>query len=250
MIKLLTPSPSNTDKYNAWLARIPERILSLVFIIKRIHQLEWEDNWRDHYTVDIINGEPGHALKADNRELVLSYLRVGRDTRGEWRTFQLRQAFIACDKIQMEDDITASIVVPTADLPNTSPKYVSDSVKLTHNCEFRLFQRPDEAIHRGFDKQTEFDMAQPGCFMANFEPLEGEALRDVVEDVINIQAYTDPMRKLLKAANRENQIVVSSAHPRLINGKPSANPRYLQLRPDLQAPFRKHVAQMGARLAR
>ncbi len=250
VIKLLTPSPSNTDEFNQWLADIPSRILSLVFIIKRIHQLEWGDNWRAQYTVDIINGEPGHALKAFNRQLVLSYLRVGLDRKGEWRTYKLRQDFIACEKIQMEDDITASIVVPTSSLPNTSPKYVGDSVKLTHNCEYRLFQRPDEAVHRGYDKQTEFDMAQSGTFVANYEPLHDKALRDVVEDVVSFQSYTAPMHKLLRNAYKDQQYVVSSAHPRLINGEPSKNPRYLQLRPDLQKPFRKHVAQMGIRLSR
>jgi hypothetical protein len=250
VIKLLTPSTSNTVEYNQWLTDIPARILSLIFIIKRIHQTEWGDDWRRHYTVDIINGEPGHALKANNRELVLSYLRVGLDAKGEWHTYKLRQDFIACEKVQMEDDITASIVVPTASLPNTSPKYVSDSVKLTHNCEYRLFQRPDDAVYRGFDKQSEFDMAQPGTFMANYEPLQGEALENVVEDVVSFQSYTTPMRKLLKGAYKEGNIVVSSAHPRLINGEPSKNPRYLQLRPDLQKPFRKYVAHMGARLNR
>jgi len=250
VIKLLTPSPSNTDEYNQWLADIPERILSLIFILKRIHQPDWGDDWRRHYSVDIINGEPGHALKAMNRQLVLSYLRVGLDVKGEWRTYKLRQDFIACEKVQMEDDITASIVVPVASLPNHSPKYAGDSVKLTHNCEYRLFQRPDEAIHRGFDKQTEFDMAQNNNFIANYEPLTGKALEDVVEDVVGFQAYTRPMRKLLKMAYKEGKYVVSSAHPRLVNGEPSKNPRYLQIRPDLQQPFRSYVAQMGARLSR
>lgn len=250
VIKLLTPSPSNSDKYNQWLADIPEQILSLIFVLKRIHQPEWGDDWRRHYSVNIINGEPGHALKAMNRQLVLSYLRVGRDIKGEWRTYKLRQDFIACEKVQMEDDITASIVVPTASLPNTSPKYIGDSVKLTHNCEFRLFQRPDEAIHRGFDKQTEFDMAQLNTFIANYEPLKDTALEDVVEDVVNFQSYTSPMRKLLKTAYKENRYVVSSAHPRMVDGKPSKNPRYLQIRPDLQKPFRSYIAKMGARLNR
>ncbi len=250
VIKLLTPSPSNTEAYNQWLASIPERILSLVFILKRIHQPEWGDDWRRHYSVDIINGEPGHALKAMNRQLVLSYLRVGLDVKGEWRTYKLRQDFIACEKVQMEDDITASIVVPTASLPNRSPKYHGDSVKLTHNCEYRLFQRPDEAIHRGFDKQTEFDMAQSNTFIANYEPLHGDALEDVVEDVVSFQSYTRPMRKLLKTAHKEQRYVVSSAHPRMVDGEPSKNPRYLQIRPDLQKPLRSYIAKMGARLSR
>jgi len=43
---------------------------------------------------------------------------------------------------------------------------------------------------------------------------------------------------------------VCSAQPRLINGKPTKNPRYLQLRPDLAHPRDRYVAEMGARLYR
>ena len=39
------------------------------------------------------------------------------------------------------------------------------------NAESLLFQRPDDAIHRGYDKQTERDMSKPGTFVSNFEPL-------------------------------------------------------------------------------
>jgi hypothetical protein len=45
------------------------------------------------------------------------------------------------------------------------------SLKFSQNCEFRLFQRPDEAIHRGFDKTTEMDMSRQGNFISNFQPL-------------------------------------------------------------------------------
>jgi hypothetical protein len=44
--------------------------------------------------------------------------------------------------------------------------------------------------------------------------------------------------------------VVSSAHPRIVDGKPSKNPRYLQLRPDVANPLGRYVAEVGARLAR
>ena len=45
------------------------------------------------------------------------------------------------------------------------------SVKFVHNCEAALFQRPDEAIHRGYDKRTERDFSRPGNFFSNYEPL-------------------------------------------------------------------------------
>lgn len=251
VIKLLIPSASNTDEYNTWLKSIPPRILSLVFIIKRMHTPEIGDNWRRHFSVDVINGVSGHSLKKDGRKLVASYLRVGLDEGGIWHTYKVRQDFIATAKVQMEDDISASVVVDSSILPNTSPKSSNSSVKLVKNCEYRLFQRPDEAVHRGFDTQTEIDMSQDGNFIANFEPLIGEALEEIVEDVVEFQKYTDPMRNLLQGAyDKSDQYVVSSANPRMINGEPSTNPRYLQLRPDLQDRMQTYAAQMGARLRR
>ena len=45
------------------------------------------------------------------------------------------------------------------------------------------------------------------------------------------------MRELLQAAAEAGSgTVVCSAYPRLVDGKPSKNPRYLQIRPDLLAP--------------
>jgi hypothetical protein len=43
---------------------------------------------------------------------------------------------------------------------------------------------------------------------------------------------------------------VSSAHPRIVDGKPSKNPRYLQRRPDLVNPRDAYLAQMAARFQR
>lgn len=57
------------------------------------------------------------------------------------------------------------------------------------------------------------------------------------------------MRDMLSnAAGTES--VVCSAYPRLVDGKPSKNPRYLQIRPDLQRPEVRYVAERGLRLAR
>ena len=61
--------------------------------------------------------------------------------------------------MQMEDDITASVVVPAERLNNLNPDYANPSLKFVQNCEARLFQRPDDAIHRGYDKQTERDLS-------------------------------------------------------------------------------------------
>lgn len=251
VIKLLTPSSSHAAEYNAWLECIPPRILALVFLIKRFHRPEWGDNWHQQLAVDVVDGAPGHELKMFGRRIVASYLRVGFDADEQWRTFKLRQDFIPAEKVQMEDDITASVVAPVARLTGCKPGLDPDgSVKLTHNCELRLFQRPDDAIIPGYDKQTEEDMSQPGNFIANFEPLSGESLNEEAGNVMRLHAYTAPMRDLLAAAAQAGQTVVSSARPRLVDGKPSKNPRYLQPRPDLANPIRKYAAEMGMRLHR
>jgi hypothetical protein len=251
VIKLLTPSSSHTDEYNAWLGSIPPRILALVFLIKRFYRPEWEDHWDEKLAVDEVDGAPGHELKMFGRRIVASYLRMGFDTDGQWRTFKLRQDFIPAEKVQMEDDITASVVAPVAKLIGSKPGLdPACSVKLTHNCELRLFQRPDDAVTPGYDKQTEADMALPGNFLSNFEALSGAVLEAEVENVMRLHAYTPPMRELLNNAAHSGQTVVSSALPRLVNGKPSKNPRYLQLRPDIANPIRKYVAEMGMRFHR
>ena len=97
-----------------------------------------------------------HYQQLDGKKLAGSYLRVGHDhVNGGWRTYKLRQDFISADKVQMEDDISASVVVPRR-LVNLPEEYsMFPSVKITQNCEWRLFQRPDDAIYPGFDTQAE-----------------------------------------------------------------------------------------------
>lgn len=252
VIKLLTPSSSHTDEYKAWLKSIPSYILALVFLIKRFYRHEWGDSWREHMTVDIVDGAPGHELKLDDRKIIASYLRVGFDLTGRWRTFKVRQDFIAAEKIQMEDDISASVVVPTRLISAYCADSINnDSVKLVSNCEYRLFQRPDDAIIPGYDKQTEYNMSLPGNFLANFEPLAGDHLKAVVEDVLSFSKFTPPMHTLLTEAYQSNSgYVVSSGHPRLVDGQPSKNPRYLETRADLILPERKYIAEIGARFNR
>jgi hypothetical protein len=252
LIKLLTPSSDYTDEYNDWLASIPSYVYPILFIIKRFYQPEWGDNWRERFGVDTVNGFPGHELKFGDRKLVGTYLRVGLTADNAWRTFKVRQDFAAAAKIQTEDDITASVVVPGTQLPtirNTGRE--SESYKFSVNCEYRLFQRPDDAIHRGLDKQTEADLSRADNFISNFEPLTAAQARDIVAKVTEFDRFTPPMKQMLtSAADSRSGRVVCSAMPRLIDGKPSKNPRYLQIRPDLINPFNKYVAGMGVRLFR
>ncbi|MBP9902356.1 MAG: hypothetical protein KBH45_12905, partial [Verrucomicrobia bacterium] len=136
-------------------------------------------------------------------------------------------------------------------------KFLSDAVKapalkFVINCERRLFQRPDDAIHRGYDKQTEADFARLDNFFSNYEPLTGVDARELVEEAIGFNQFTEPMQSLIRhaAEGSESKFFVSSAHPRLVDGKPSKNPRYLQMRSDLQHPHETYLAGMATRLRR
>lgn len=254
VIKLLTPSREYTDKYNKWLSSIPTHLYAMAFIIKRFCKPEWDGNWRDHFGVDVVNGDNGHELKFENRKLVGMYLRVGLDPLGRWRMYKLRQDFAAAEKIQLEDDITASVVVPQRYLPTLPESSISvqqRSHKFVANCEYRLFQRPDDAIHRGLDKQTELDMADVGNFFCNFEPLSREVVSQEIANIIDFEQYTAPMQNRMSSFIAGTQsYVVSSAQPRIVDGKPSKNPRYLQDRTDLRDPFDRYVAFRGMQLYR
>jgi hypothetical protein len=253
-IKLLNPSTENTAEYNAWLQEIPNRIKGLVFLLKRHYNKEWGDDWRKHFSVDFINGELGHELKIDGQKMIGNYLRIGMSPEGIWRTSKLRTDFIPSGKIQWEDDISASLVVPSRLLSNLNPDYSkSESVKIVENCEYRFFQRPDEAVVRGFDKQAELDLASPNSFISNFAPLTRADARDIVDHSIKLNEYTVPMRDLIKRvaeSDDENAYFVDSASARIVNGVPTKNPRYLQVRPDLIDQKPKYLSDTTMRLKR
>ncbi len=252
VIKLMTVSPEYTGEHNAWIESVPASVRQLLITVKRYYQQDWGDNWREHFGVDQINGEMGNELKFENQKLTANYLRMGYDPNGSWRIYKLRPDFNPADKVQVEDDITASVVLPKESLNHLDPEYPNPSVKLVQNCETMLFQRPDDAIHRGFDKDAEADMASPDIFISNFEPLDEKAVREIMNGVVEFDKYTEPMKRLLRdfMADPHPAYVVSSAHPRMVDGAPSKNPRYLQRRPDLVNPRDVYIGEIGTRLAR
>jgi hypothetical protein len=253
VIQLFTPSPEYKDEHNEWVRQLKQTVKQLVFTVKRYYRPEWDGNWREHFTVDRINGFLGHELKLDNQPLVSNYLRVGYDLDGSWRIYKLRPDFYPAEKIQMEDDISASVVLPRESLNDLDPEYPNSSVKLVSNCEALLFQRPDDAIHRGADRTAETDIASSGTFLSNYEPLTIDEARAIVEHVAEFDRYTEPMKRLLEDFVQHDgapPYAVSSAHPRLVDGKPSLNPRYLQKRPDLTSPRNGYLAEIAARLER
>ncbi len=249
VIKLLTPSKIDyTDEYNAWLETIPQHVKEIVLIIKRLWRPDWGDNWVERFSVDAINGLPGYELRYRRNKLITQYVRVGYTEDGSWRTFGLRKDYLPAVKLSQEDDITASITVPKAFY--TGDPSSDTSGKFVKNCEYRFFQRPDDAVIRGYDKQTELDMSQMGNFFSNYQPLPRSEVRAQVADTIRFEQYTGPLAERLRtfAGSESPDFAVSPANPRLVNGEPSKNPRYLQTRPDLEDPASAYIAEIGARL--
>jgi hypothetical protein len=226
--------------------------LAVALMIKRFYKADWGKDWRKHFSVDMVNNYPGNELKLEGRKLIASYLRVGFDEKGAWRVFKLRQDFIASAKVQLEDDISASTVVPVRYLEGLNPHYQNPSVKLVDNCELSFFQRPDDAIHRGADLQTELDFSLTNNFISNFQPLTPQDAREFEEDVIHFDKFSEPMQNVIRKATlaKDGEYFVSSAHPRLVDGKPSQNVRYLQLRPDIVDPKMRYIAETSTRLSR
>jgi len=106
--------------------------------------------------------------------------------------------------------------------------------KFVHNCEYRFFQRPDDADHpRLRQTSCRADLSSDGSFLSNYEPLDREFAKNETEDTIRFTQYTDPMRKMVVNFDKANSpdYYSTSAYPRVVDGKPTKNPRYLQVRP-------------------
>lgn len=249
VIKLLTPSSDFTDWYNDWINSIPAFRKELVFTIKRYYKPEWGDDWRSHFSVAPTNGRHGNMVRLDGQKVLVSMARVGFQPDGSWRLFTLRHDYAPAVKVQTEDDMTASIV--------TSPGVVTGpeglSRKVVANCEALLFQRPDDAIYRGYDTQTERDMSGTDLFISSYQPLTREDVRAMRDDVVAFSKFTPPMRTFLSNfadsdPSEQPKFVVSSADPRLIDGVRSRNPRYLQVRPDIAKPRETAIANLASHL--
>ena len=257
VIKLLTPSSMYTDEYNAFLESIPDHIKELIFTVKRFYQPSWGKDWRSHFSVGIINGRKGNSLRLDGEVIKVNMLRVGFENDGSWRLLSLRPDFSPAAKVQTEDDITASVVAPGG-LESTPDSELSR--KFVANCESLLFQRPDDAIVRGYDKQTESDMSDPDAdlFISNFQPLTPDDARAMAADAPGLSRFTEPMQSLVNRAAKlpkaenpsEEAYWVSTANPRLVNGAPTKNPRYLQVRPDIANPKDVALADLTDHLFR
>ncbi len=252
-VKLLTPSDQYSDEYNTFLNNIPSHIRSLVLFIKRLYRNESEKgNWKDYMSVEFINGREGTTLQYKNNKVTASYVRIGFNEDGNWLLHKLRSDFVPSQKIQMEDDISATIVLPASQLSNLNPEYKNKSYKVVTNCESHLFQRPDEAIIRGYDKGAEKDIVTDGTFLTNYEPLTKKDAIALYEDAINFDKYTQPVKDMLMKvinSDKEGYFVVPS-HTRIVDGVPTNNPRYLERNIFKDDIIDNYLGEVGVRLFR
>jgi hypothetical protein len=136
-------------------------------------------------------------------------------------------------------------------LENLNPMYSNSSYKFSTNCEYRFFQRPDEAVNKGYDKQAEKDLSSNNLFVTNFEPLDKEAVKEIKEDVMGYISYTDAVKDHIEAfLDGEDKYCIVSSEPRIVNGAPTKNPRYLENRSDFINPVSGYISEMGTRFAR
>ncbi|MDR2201114.1 MAG: hypothetical protein LBN94_03335 [Puniceicoccales bacterium] len=252
VIKMFQRSEAQTDQYNAWLSTIPANIRELIYILKLHYREHWEMNWKQHFSVDLVNGIAGHELKYLNQKVIARYLRIGIRSDHSWNMFSLREDFYASRKISMEDDITVSVTVPVSQLVHLKKPY--DSVKFVENCEYRLYQRPDDAIDPGYDHEAEYEMTLGNSFICNYQPLTKMDVEQIVNDSIRFSKYTLPMQNFLQRFLRDEhapKYIVCPSHQRLMsNGTLSSNMRYLQDRKDIVDQRLMHLTEMTTRLAR
>ncbi len=253
-VKLLTPSDQYNDEYNKFLQEIPEHIRTLALYVKRHYRGDTDKdvNWKEYFNVEIVNGRPGNVLRYKHKPVVASYVRVGFNQENRWYIHKLRSDFIPSLKIQTEDDISATITLPADKLKNLNKQYVNPSVKLVANCESYLFQRPDEAVIRGYDKDAEFDIVQSNTFLTNYEPLKLENAIELGENAISFEKYTEPVKSFLSEivdSEQEEYFVVPS-HTRIVDGEPTKNPRYLQKNIFKEETIDSYLAEVGVRLHR
>ena len=191
-------------------------------------------------------------MRYKHNPIVASYVRIGFNEEGRWYLHKLRSDFVPSMKIQTEDDISATITVPSNRLKDLNAEYNNPSVKLVANCESYLFQRPDEAVIRGYDKEAEKEIVDNNTFLTNYEPLTRENAIELIDEAISFEKYTKPVKNFIKevAESDSDNYFVTPSHPRIVDGEPTKNPRYLQRNIFKEETQDSYLGEIGVRLFR
>ena len=154
----------------------------------------------------------------------------------------------------MEDDITASVVVPGRPVrsrpPTGTPTAVTTSSSRTASTACSSGPTtPSTAASTGRPKR---DMARPDNFLSNFEPLTAEQARPWWTRSPSSTSTPRRCSELLReaAADSGDRFVVSSAYPRLVDGKPRRTRATCRSARTCSSPMDRYIAERGIRLAR
>ncbi|WNH08308.1 hypothetical protein [Thalassobellus suaedae] len=90
-------------------------------------------------------------------------------------------------------------------------------------------------------------------FLTNYELLKKADAIAIYEDTINFDKYTQPVKdfitNIVNSDNDEEYFVLPS-HTRIVNGEPTANPRYLEPSRHIEETEESYLADTGIRLLR
>ncbi|MDR3273864.1 MAG: hypothetical protein LBS87_00815 [Puniceicoccales bacterium] len=252
VIKLLNFSEKYTDEYNNWLKTIPAHIKELILAVKTFYKESWGTNWQSKFSVDIVNGQHGHEVYYRREKFANQYVRIGFTPEKIWRNFSLRNDFYPAFKLQLADDITSSVTLPESEVKGLNPEYDNRSVKFVHNCEYRLYQRPDEALVPGYDHETEYEISKPNTFTCNYKPLTKDDVHKMMSNRIQFEKYTRPMKELLtnfvNDPHAPKYVVCPSELRIMPSGEVSKNERYLQNRQDIYDRAAVYVSKLCMKL--
>ena len=211
VIKLLTPDEHDYQpEYNAWLESVPQYLKELVFVVKRYYKPEWGGELARPFQRGHHQRQAGNELKCDNRRLVTTYLRVGFDADGSWRTFGLRKDFNPAMKIQAEDDITASVVVPADRLRGNAQRRNraqgvaapgrSSSFTTPNAASFSGRTMPSTAATTSRPKRK---LPARTISFPITNPFPPTAARELIEDSIGFYQFTEPMQAFIREVSAD-----------------------------------------------
>ena len=247
VIKLFTPSPEYTDEHKSGSAACRRPFASFLFTVKRYYRPEWGDNWREHFTVDRVNGLLGPRAEVRQSE-ARQQLPARRATiaDGSWRIYKLRPDFYPAEKVQVEDDITASVVLPARQPQRSRPRIpatpASNSSPTARRCSSSAPTTPSTAAST---RQAEVGHRRPRHLSLEFEPLTVEQaarswsitwpnststpspMKRLLAGVSSTRPPPRQLRRLLRAsAHRRRQALQESALP-----PEAARPRRIRAKP-------------------
>ena len=108
-------------------------------------------------------------------------------------------------------------------------------------------------MYRGYDKKAESDFCRQNLFASNYHPITRQEAREEVSDSLEFGEYTRGLQEVFRGFLDESNsrgFMASSALPRIVDGKRTKNPRYLQNRPDVEDARGRYLAGLGTRLYR